>query len=72
MVIRNLDEAVAARLRIQARLRGLSIEEEARRILTEGTALTRQEIAARARAIRSGQKPHKSRAARLVRADRDR
>jgi hypothetical protein len=34
--------------------------------------VTRQEIAARARAIRGRQKPHRSRAAELVRADRRR
>ena len=72
IVIRNLDDRVAARLRLQARLRGVSIEQEARRVLGEGTALTRREIAARARAIRTRQKPHRSRAADLVRQDRTR
>ncbi len=72
VIIRNLDHRVAERLRVQARLRGVSVEQEARRLLTEGTALTRQEIAALARAIRARQKRHRSRAAQLVREDRER
>jgi len=72
IVIRHLDEKVAARLRVQARLRGVSVEREARRLLAEGTALSRAEIAARARAIRARQKRHGSRAAQLVREDRER
>ncbi len=48
------------------------IEREARQILTEGTALSRAAIAARARTIRARQKRHGSRAAQLVREDRER
>jgi plasmid stability protein len=72
IVIRNLDELVAERLRLQARLHGVSVEEEARRILDEGTRLTRRQIAAEAAAIRAEQKPHRSRAVDLIRDDRDR
>ncbi|RPH76248.1 MAG: plasmid stabilization protein [Candidatus Rokuibacteriota bacterium] len=72
IVIRNLDELVAERLRLQARLHGVSVEEEARRILDEGTRLTRRQIAAEAAAIRAEQKPHRSRAVDLIREDRDR
>lgn len=72
IVIRKLDEQVAERLRLQARLRGVSLEQEARRILAEGSALTRQEIAARAAAIRARQRPNTSRAVDLIREDRDR
>jgi antitoxin FitA len=72
LVIRNLDDAVAQRLRLQARQRGVSVEQEARRLLTEGTVVTRREIAARARAIRARQPRHRSRAVDLVRADRAR
>ena len=72
MIIRSLDDRVAERLRVQARLKGVSVEQEARRLLAEGTAVTRREIALRARAIRARQKPHRSRAADLVRQDRDR
>jgi plasmid stability protein len=72
IVIRNLDDRVADRLRLQARLRGTSLEQEARRILAEGSALTRREIAARAAAIRARQRPNRSRAVDLVREDRTR
>jgi plasmid stability protein len=72
LVIRNLDDAVAQRLRLQARQRGVSVEQEARRVLAEGTVVARREIAARARAIRARQPRHRSRAVDLVRADRAR
>jgi plasmid stability protein len=72
IIVRNLDDEVAERLRLQARLRGVSIEQEARRILAEGTRLSRTEIAARAAEIRARQRPHKSRGVDLIRKDRDR
>lgn len=72
MLIRNLDDRVAERLRLRARLRGVSMEEEARRLLAEGTRVDRAEVAARARALRARQKPHRSRAVALIRADRAR
>ncbi len=72
LLIRNLDDIVAERLRAQARLKGVSVEEEARRILATGTAVTREEALRRIMEIRSRQKPHKSRAVDLIRRDRDR
>jgi plasmid stability protein len=57
IIIRNLDDEVAERLRLQARLRGVSVEQEARRVLTDGTRVSRAEIAARAAAIRSPAPP---------------
>jgi plasmid stability protein len=72
IIIRNLDDQVAERLKIQARLKGVSLEQEARRILADGSALTRREIAARAAAIRARQRPNRSRAVELVRQDRAR
>lgn len=72
LIIRNLDEMVAERLKLQARLKGVSVEEEARRILAEGTKLSRKEIAAQARAMWARQKPNQPTAAALVREDRDR
>ena len=72
IIIRNLDDLVADRLRLQARLHGVSVEEEARRILDEGTKMTRKQIAAEAAAMRAQQKPHRSRAVDLIREDRDR
>lgn len=72
IIIRNLDDEVADRLRLQARLRGVSVEQEARRLLAEGTHVTRAEIAARAASIRARQRPHRSRVVDLVREDRER
>src|SRR5437762_3139025 len=48
IIVRNLDDEVAERLKLQARLRGTSLEQEARRLLTEGTKLSRKEIAVEA------------------------
>jgi len=72
IIIRNLDEIVAARLRAQARERGTSVEEEARRILTAGTRLSRDEFFKRAAALRARQRPNRTRAVDLIREDRDR
>ena len=72
IVIRDLDELVAGRLLLRARMKGISVEEEARRVLDEGSKITRTEIAARAAQIRASQKLHKSNAADLIREDRDR
>ena len=72
IIIRNLDGEVAERLRLQARLRGVSLEQEARRLIAEGTRVSRAEIAARAAAIRARQRPQPSEAVDLIREDRDR
>ena len=48
LIIRDLDDEVVERLKVQARLHGVSIEEEARRILAQGIQPSRAEIAARA------------------------
>jgi plasmid stability protein len=72
ILIRNLDDLVVERLRVQARLKGVSLEEEARRILAAGTRTSRKEFFARAAALRAAQRPHRSRAVDLIREDRDR
>mgnify|MGYP003581430455 CR=1 FL=1 len=72
IIIRNLDDAVAERLRVQARLRGVSVEHEARRLIALGTQVSRAEIAARAAAIRAHQRPHPSSGVDLIREDRER
>ena len=72
IIIRNLDDLVADRLRLRARLKGVSVEEEARRVLAEGTKLTRKELAREAAAVRAGQTPHTSRAEDIIRGYRDR
>jgi plasmid stability protein len=72
LLIRNLEDQVAERLRLQARLKGISVEEEARRLLAEGTRLSRREFAAEAAAMRARQRPNRTRAADLIREDRSR
>ena len=72
IIIRNVDDEVVERLRLQARLRGVSVEQEARRVLAEGTQIGRAEIAARAAAIRARQRRHRSRGVKLIREDRER
>jgi len=72
IIVRNLDDEVAERLKLQARLRGTSVEQEARRVLTEGTKLSRKEIAAEAAAIRAQQPRSSVRSVDLIREDRDR
>ena len=72
IIIRNLDDEVAERLRLQARLNGVSVEQEARRLLAMGTRTSRADIAARAAAIRARQRPHRSRGVDLIREERDR
>ena len=72
IIIRNLDDEVAERLRLQARLTGVSVEQEARRLLAMGTQAGRADIAARARAIRGRQLPIRPRGVDFIREDRDR
>jgi plasmid stability protein len=72
IVIQDLDHEVVERLKLQALLRGVSVEEEARRILTEGTRVTRAGIAVRAAAIRARQRPHRSSGVDQIRRDRER
>lgn len=72
LLIRNLDDQVAERLRLQARLKGISVEEEARRLLAQGTRLTREEFLAFAAAMRARQRPNRTKAVDLIREDRDR
>ena len=72
IIIRNLDDEVADRLRLQARLHGVSVEQEARRVLADGTRVSRADIAARAATIRARQRPHRSSGVDSIREDRTR
>jgi plasmid stability protein len=72
IIVRNLDDEVAERLKLQAKRHGVSVEEEARRVLAEGTRLTRAEIAAQAAAIRARQPLTRSTAVDMIREDRNR
>jgi plasmid stability protein len=68
----NVDDEVFERLRAEADFHGVSIEEQACRILFEGTQLSRKEIAVRAAAIRARQPLSETRSVDLIREDRDR
>jgi plasmid stability protein len=72
IIIRNLDERVAERLKLQAKFKGVSVEEEARRLLAEGTQVSRKELAEQARAMRARLKFDPTPAADYIREDRDR
>lgn len=72
LLIRNLGQDVAERLKLLARQKGVSMSEEARRILDEGTRLTRKQIAAEAAAMRARQKPGRLKAVDLIREGRER
>ncbi len=71
----RLDAHVAEAIRARSRVRGLSLEEEARRTLAESVALAREAFARRAAASRSrtrqtGAKPASDSTA-LIRRERD-
>ena len=72
LLIRNLDDAIAERLRAQARRKGISVEEEVRRIITHSTMLTQDEVLRSVDEIRARSKPTAVRSADLIREDRDR
>jgi plasmid stability protein len=72
ILVRNLDDAVVDRLKLRAKEKGTSLEQEARTILTEASRMTRAEVVKRLEAFRAMQKPNKTRAADLIREDRDR
>ena len=57
ILIRNLDDDVAARLKAQAKEHGVSVAEEARRLLAEHTRWTRDEWLRRADEFVASQKP---------------
>jgi antitoxin FitA len=72
ILVRNLDDAVVERLKMRARSNGTSLEQEARTILTEAAQISRAELIDLVREFRAKQPPNKSRAADLIREDRDR
>lgn len=73
IVIRNLDEAVVNALRRAAAANGISMEEQARRALTQAAGLDRQEAARRLTEFRNriGRIPGPS-VVEMLRRDRDR
>jgi antitoxin FitA len=72
ILIRNVDDTVLAKLRLRAKSKGTSLEQEARTILSEAASMTRKEFADRAAAIRAQQRANETRAVDLIREDRDR
>ena len=71
ILIRNLDDQVAERLKAQAKEHGVSVAEEARRILAENTRWTHEEWLRRADAFVASQKPTTISSVDLIREDRD-
>jgi plasmid stability protein len=72
ILVRNLDDTLVARLKMLASQKGISLEQEVREILNDATRRSREEVIAHMDMIRSRQPPQKSRAADLIREDRDR
>ena len=73
--IRSLDDRVAGTLRTRARVNGISLEEAARRALTESVARKREAFARRAAACRAasrrGRRGRPSDSTEMIRRDRD-
>jgi plasmid stability protein len=73
--IRKLDEGVVRALRTRARARGVSLEEEARRALSESVARKLETFARRAAACRAATRRLRRRRAsdstKIIRKDRD-
>ena len=73
VLVRNLDDQVVATLRMKAELRGCSLEQELRRVLTEAARLTPEERVALVRRAQAMTPPGVPQAdsAELIREDRD-
>ena len=73
VLVRNLDDAVVRTLKTKAELRGCSLEQELRRILTEAARLTPEEKVALSDRIRAMTPPGvpQTDSAELIREDRD-
>ena len=72
IIVRKLDDGLVARLKARAKRKGVSLEEEVRRILQDAERHSLEEVIARVDAIRMRQPPQTSRAVDLIRQDRDR
>lgn len=71
ILIRNLDDKIHERLKAAAESHGVSIVEEARRILTEKLSWDREKWLREADDFVARQKPASKSAAELIREDRD-
>jgi plasmid stability protein len=72
VVIRNLEDAVIARLKTKANLHGRSLEAELREIVNNAASLTAEEKVERFRAIQSMSPGWGGDSTDLLREDRDR
>ncbi len=73
VLVRNLDDQIVATLKTKAQLRGCSLEQELRRILTEAAQLTPEERVALIRRAQEMTPPGvpQTDSAELIREDRD-
>lgn len=71
ILVRNLDDAVIARLKEKAQREGASLEQTARDILTGATKPSRAEVIEAARQIRKRIGPVSGDSTALIREDRD-
>jgi plasmid stability protein len=72
LLVRNLDDAVVERLKLRARSRGTSLEQEVRTILTTAAQAGRAEIAQHLETLRAEQRAGSVSVVDLIREDRDR
>jgi predicted RNA-binding Zn ribbon-like protein len=71
ILIRNVDERVASRLKEIAEQRNTSVQQVARDLLASGTRLTREDIVRRIEARVARMKPQTSDSTDIIRAMRD-
>ncbi|WP_349371098.1 ribbon-helix-helix protein, CopG family [Salinarimonas sp.] len=71
ILVRNIDDDVAQRLREKARASGTSVSEVIRDAIAVHVAPSRAELAERARLIRAMSRPSSIDSTRLIREDRD-
>jgi plasmid stability protein len=71
ILVRNVDDAVAARLKEMAEQRGTSVQQVAHDILTQSARLSRAELVRRLEAHAARMKPQTSDSTDIIRAMRD-
>jgi antitoxin FitA len=72
ILVRNLDSSVVERLKMRARAKGTSLEQEAREILTQASTLTRAEVVRQLEKLRAKQNPSRRSVVDDIREDRER
>lgn len=71
ILIRNLDEDIARRLKEKAKAKGVSVNETARELLTQGLKPSKEEVWAKADAIRKKIGKVTGNSTDIIRNDRD-